>query len=137
MTDATDRTDPADRAIEREVVVDAPVEVVWRTITEPDQIALWFAHRVDLDLRPGGHGALELGDRAASRTTTVALVVEAVEPPHRFAFRWGHPEGVAPVVGNSLLVEFTLIRQGADRTLVRVVETGLAETGWPDERQAG
>ena len=25
--------------IEREVVIDAPVDVVWRTITEPDQIS--------------------------------------------------------------------------------------------------
>ena len=34
--------------IEREIVIDAPVEVVWRTITEPDQITEWFADTVDL-----------------------------------------------------------------------------------------
>jgi uncharacterized protein YndB with AHSA1/START domain len=33
--------------IEREVVIEAPVEVVWRTVTEPDQLSQWFA-------RPGG-----------------------------------------------------------------------------------
>jgi uncharacterized protein YndB with AHSA1/START domain len=29
--------------IEREVLIEAPVEVVWRTITEPDQMSQWFA----------------------------------------------------------------------------------------------
>ena len=29
-------------AIEREIMIEAPVKVVWRTITEPDQISQWF-----------------------------------------------------------------------------------------------
>jgi len=28
--------------IEREVLIEAPAEVVWRTITEPDQMSQWF-----------------------------------------------------------------------------------------------
>jgi uncharacterized protein YndB with AHSA1/START domain len=34
--------------------------------------------------------------------------VEVVDPPVRFSFRWNHPHGEEPVVGNSVLVEFTL-----------------------------
>jgi hypothetical protein len=34
--------------IEREVVIEAPAEVVWRTITEPDQMSRWLADRVGL-----------------------------------------------------------------------------------------
>jgi hypothetical protein len=34
--------------IDREVLIEAPTEVVWRTITEPDQISQWFASRVEL-----------------------------------------------------------------------------------------
>ena len=44
-------SDMADQHIEREVVIDAPADVVWRTITEPDQITRWFADKVELDLR--------------------------------------------------------------------------------------
>jgi uncharacterized protein YndB with AHSA1/START domain len=33
--------------IEREVVIEAPAEVVWRTITEPGQMSQWFADRVE------------------------------------------------------------------------------------------
>ena len=42
--------------IDREVLIEAPVEVVWRTITEPDQITQWFADRVELVVEPGAHG---------------------------------------------------------------------------------
>ena len=38
------------------------MDVVWRTITEPDQISLWFADRVELVAEPGGHGAMYFGD---------------------------------------------------------------------------
>src|SRR6202521_1806599 len=83
--------------IEREVVIDAPVEVVWRTITEPEQIRQWFADRVELELEPGGRGLMGFEDRA------IPVVVEAVEPPTRFSFRWSHPAGDAPAPGNSTL----------------------------------
>jgi uncharacterized protein YndB with AHSA1/START domain len=49
--------------IEREVVIEAPVEVVWRTITEPDQMSQWFADRVELVVEPGAHGYMEFGDQ--------------------------------------------------------------------------
>ena len=114
--------------IEKEVVIDAPMEVVWRTITEPDQISQWFADRVELVLEPGGDGAMYFGDGGEGGP----LVVEAVEPPTRFSYRWNHPAGETPVDGNSVLVEFMLVPEGDDRTRLRVVESGLEELSWPD-----
>jgi len=35
--------------IDREILLEAPAEVVWRTITEPDQITQWFADRVVIE----------------------------------------------------------------------------------------
>jgi uncharacterized protein YndB with AHSA1/START domain len=49
--------------IEREIVIQAPVDVVWRTITEPDQMSLWFADRIDLVIEPGARGYLQFGDQ--------------------------------------------------------------------------
>jgi uncharacterized protein YndB with AHSA1/START domain len=118
----------ADLQIEREVVIDAPVEVVWRTITEPDQISQWFADRAELDLQPGGRGLLGFGDQDDP------LVVEAVEPPTRFSFRWNHPAGEKPAPGNSMLVEFTLVGEG-ERTRLRVVESGHELHAWPDSEK--
>ena len=116
----------AELRIEREIMIDAPVEVVWRTITEPDQISQWFADRVELEAKPGAHGYLGFGDQGGP------VVVEVVDPPTRFSFRWNHPVAEEPVAGNSMLVEFTL--RGEDgRTRLRVVESGHELLAWPDE----
>jgi uncharacterized protein YndB with AHSA1/START domain len=115
-----------DLTIEREVLIEAPAEVVWRTITEPDQISQWFAERVELVLEPGAHGYLDFGDQGGP------VVVETVDPPVRFSFRWNHPPGEQPVPGNSILVEFTLIPEGPERTRLRVVESGHELRDWPD-----
>jgi len=125
-----------DFTIERDILIDAPADVVWRTITEPDQIAQWFADRVELDLRPGGAGVLVFEDKATTRPTSAPLVVETVDPPHRFSFRWSHPDGEAPRPGNSILVEFTLAAESNDQTRLRVVETGLDSIGWSDADKA-
>ena len=51
----------SDFRIERDVVIEAPPDVVWKTITEPDQITRWFADRVELDLKAGAQGYLGFG----------------------------------------------------------------------------
>src|SRR5215211_2851475 len=122
-----------DYRIEREIVIDAPIDVVWRTITEPDRISLWFADKVELEVEPGARGYLGFGDQGGP------VVVEIVDPPTRFSFRWNHPAGGEPAAGNSLLVEFTLAGDG-EQTRLRVVESGLDLLAWPDaekQRYAG
>ncbi len=113
--------------IEREVMIDAPAEVVWRTVTEPDQMSQWFADRVDLVVEPGAHGYMAFGDQGGP------VVVETVDPPTRFSFRWNHPHGEEPVVGNSMLVEFTLTPEDDEHTRLRVVESGHELRDWSDE----
>jgi uncharacterized protein YndB with AHSA1/START domain len=112
--------------IDREVVIEAPAEVVWRIITEPDQMTQWFADRVELVLEPGAHGYMWFGDQGGP------VVVETVDPPSRFSFRWNHPRGEEPADGNSMLVEFTLTPEGAERTRLRVTESGHELRDWPD-----
>ena len=123
-----------DLRIEREVEIAAPVDVVWRTITEPDQITKWFAEHIELELVPGHSGYVRFDAQHGG-----PIVVEVVDAPNRFSFRWNHPEGTQPVPGNSVLVEFTLTASGPERTLLRVVESGhelLAWTGGEKERYA-
>jgi uncharacterized protein YndB with AHSA1/START domain len=112
--------------IEREILIEAPADVVWRTITEPDQMSQWFADRVDLVVESGAHGYMGFGDQGGP------VVVETVDPPARFSFRWNHPREEEPVVGNSMLVEFTLTPDGDERTLLRVTESGHEARDWPE-----
>jgi uncharacterized protein YndB with AHSA1/START domain len=114
------------RTIEREIMIDAPVDVVWTVLTEPEHIATWFTATAELDVRPGGTGELGFRRQSTSELNKVQVQVEAVEPPHRFEFRWTHPAGAVADEHNSLLVRFTLVADGP-RTRLSLVETGFDE----------
>lgn len=113
--------------IEKEILIDAPVDVVWRVVTEPAEMDRWFSEKADFQLRLGGGGTIRMSTR-----TTYNIKVEAVEPHRRFAFRWVHPDGAQPDERNSMLVEFTF-HQEAGGTRLRVVESGFDTVDWSDE----
>jgi uncharacterized protein YndB with AHSA1/START domain len=118
--------------IERETTIAAPVERVWSVLTEAEHISGWFADAgAEIDLRPGGALVMRWEEYGTTRAR-----VEAVEPPHRFAYRWtAHhaAEGADPAEGNSTLVEFTLAPEG-DGTRLRVVETGFASLDTSEDK---
>ncbi|MGH2632964.1 MAG: SRPBCC domain-containing protein [Tepidiformaceae bacterium] len=120
--------------IERDIEINAPVEVVWRTITEPELICTWFADLVELDARPGAVGSLTF--RADSDSPhVVGITVVAADRPHRFSYRWVYPPGERATEGNSTLVTFTLVAEGDELTRLRVVESGLEEMDMADDEK--
>jgi uncharacterized protein YndB with AHSA1/START domain len=115
--------------IEREILIEAPADVVWRIITEPEQMSLWFADRVDLVVAPGAHGYLSFGDQGGP------VVIETVDPPTLFSFRWNHPRDEVPAAGNSMLVEFRLTPEGVQRTRLQVAERDVEHRDWAEEEK--
>ena len=113
--------------IEREILIDAPVEVVWAVVTEPEHISGWFSDAVELDLRPGGEAILRWNDGG-----TIHARVEQVEPPRLFSFRWLVRADAGLGADNATLVEFRLASEG-DRTRLTVVESGFADLALPEE----
>jgi uncharacterized protein YndB with AHSA1/START domain len=81
---------------------------------------------VDLVVEPGAQGSMQFGDQGGP------VVVETVDPPNCFSFRWNYPREEEPVLGNSMLVEFTLTPEGDERTRLRVTESGQEQRDWPD-----
>ena len=116
--------------ISREVVIDAPPDVVWSIVTEPRHVARWFSDEAEIDLRPGGAMLLTW-----HRHGTFQARVETVDPPHTFAFRWLRREHNEPGEGTSTLVEMTLTREGSG-TRLRVIESGFQQLSWTEEEQA-
>jgi uncharacterized protein YndB with AHSA1/START domain len=115
--------------IEREILIDAPVDVVWAVVTEPEHISGWFSDSVELDLRPGGAATLVFDGYG-----TVRGRVEKVEAPHRFSFRWTVDPGTELTEDNSTLVEFSLRAEG-DSTRLKVVESGFRDLAVPEDEQ--
>jgi uncharacterized protein YndB with AHSA1/START domain len=117
-------------AIEKDILIEAPIEVVWRFVTEPDQIRRWFADEAEIDLRVGGQGRL-----AFRGHDSYELQVEAIDPPRRFAFRWVRRPETVVRSANSMLVEFILQPENGN-TRLRVVESGFESIDWSDEEKA-
>jgi uncharacterized protein YndB with AHSA1/START domain len=120
-------------SIEKSVHIEAPVEIVWRVVTDPDEVVRWFADEIDLEARPGYEGSMTFRPESGG-TVQVPISVVSVEAPRRFTYRWNHPGGAAADPTNSTLVEFTLTPEGGG-TRLRVVETGHDGLGWPQAQQ--
>ena len=119
--------------IEREVVIEAPVERVWALITQAEHLGAWFGDAgAEIDLREGGELELRWEEHGTSRGR-----IERLDEPTEFSFRWApfqDPGGVEPTDGNSTLVEFTLAAEG-DGTRLRVVESGFTSLEASPEQQ--
>jgi uncharacterized protein YndB with AHSA1/START domain len=118
-------------AIEREIQIDAPIDVVWDVITKPEHISNWFSDETVLDLRPGGEGSLHFKEMGH----VAPFSVETVDPPHAFSFRWSYPDGEQALTSNSMLVEFFLTTVG-QATVLRLVERGFDDVDWSEEKKS-
>jgi uncharacterized protein YndB with AHSA1/START domain len=120
--------------IGREIFIAAPVDVVWRAITEPDQIVQWFSDEADVQLKDGYVGALTFTERGSKEPTIAQITVQAFEPDRSFSYRWAYEPGVVPGEGNSVLVEFVLVAETGG-TRLSVVESGVDALDWPQEQK--
>ena len=132
--------------IEKEVVLRAPLDRVWRAISDADEFGRWFGARFDGPFVAGAsvtgvitpttvdEDVARAQEPHAGKSDTWQIV--AVEPQRRLAFRW-HPYGVEDDVDYSqeptTLVEFTLTETN-DGVLLRIVESGFDAI--PAERRA-
>jgi uncharacterized protein YndB with AHSA1/START domain len=123
--------------IEKKVLLKAPLDRVWRAISDSSEFGRWFGVRFDGPFVAGEsvRGVItptQVDDEVAKmqephsgRAQTWQIV--AVEPQKRLAFRW-HPfaveSGVDYAKEPTTLVEFTLEAAG-DGVWLRIVESGF------------
>lgn len=120
--------------IERDILIDAPIEVVWSVLTEPEHINAWFSDAVELDARQGGAGMFTWIQTGATHQVT-AFRIERLDRPRFFSFRWNFPPGEEPTDRNATLVEFTLRAEG-EQTRLHMVESGIRTLDRPDDQKA-
>ncbi|WP_255222071.1 SRPBCC domain-containing protein [Nocardia otitidiscaviarum] len=118
-------------SIEREIHVDATLEVVYEVVSDPRHMAQWWSDEAEFEATPGAVGELAWGNREHVE----AMTVVRADPPRLFAFRWSYPDGTADEIADSLLVTFELVPSGSG-TLIRLTETGFREMGWAEAKLA-
>ena len=124
--------------IEKEVLLKASLDRVWRAISNSEEFGRWFGVRFDGPFVAGKsvNGVMaptEVDEEVAAMQEPYAGEADAwhivaVEAPHRLAFRW-HPYAVEPgsrePEAPTTLVEFTLT-ESVDGVLLRIVDPGVA-----------
>ncbi|MEU2833590.1 SRPBCC domain-containing protein [Streptomyces lavendulae] len=117
--------------IERETLIEAPLERVWSLVTEP---GFWVAEPEQVAGTVAREGESVLAKNAQYGDFPVR--VEKVEPPTYVAYRWASAFPGEQLRGdNTTLVEFTLTPEG-DGTRLRVVESGFAALAGAEELRA-
>ena len=130
MTSTTDR-------IEKQVILRAPQERVWRAISDAGEFGSWFGMEFEGAFAPGreirGRIVPTKADPDVAKMQEghaglpVTLRIERIVPMHTFSYRW-HPFAIDPAVDYSAepmtLIEFVLEDRGAE-TMLTITESGF------------
>ncbi len=125
-----------ERTIEKVLDFKASPAEVWSAITEPEELSKWFGHRTELDLRPGGEGAMIWDNHGR-----YAVRVEEVDPPRRLVWSWVHEPDVPFDEVPSTRVEWSLTPREDGGTTLHLRESGFLTDlhhqqntgGWDEE----
>jgi uncharacterized protein YndB with AHSA1/START domain len=123
--------------IEKRILLNAPLERVWRALSDSNEFGTWFGVKFDGPFAPGAvmHGVIvpttvdaEVAKgQKAYEGKAFEIVIEQMEPERLFSFRW-HPFAVEPGVDYSAepttLITFAL-EQTADGVMLTVTESGF------------
>jgi len=131
--------------IEKQVLLRAPLERVWRAVSRSSEFGAWFGMQLEGDFLPhttvtGRMAPTQVDPEVAAKQQPfegmpVELFIERVEPMSLLAFRW-HP--YPPDDGDTAKLPTTLVTfelaPAAGGTLLRLSESGFDQI--PVERRA-
>ncbi|HVN05768.1 MAG TPA: SRPBCC family protein [Bryobacteraceae bacterium] len=132
--------------IEKQVLLHAPLERVWRAISDSTEFGTWFGVRFDGPFAPGGRMRAVITPTAVDAEvaamqqphagTPFEVTIERMEPQRLLSFRW-NPYAVEPGVDYSkeptTLVAFAL-QEAEGGVLLTITESGFDRI--PLERRA-
>jgi uncharacterized protein YndB with AHSA1/START domain len=107
--------------------IDATPQEVFPYLVQPEQLLRWLGTWAEVDPRPGGVFAVDMGQ------TQVRGSYVTVEPPYRVVFTWGIA-GNEHLPAGSSTVEIVL-RPDGDGTVVELTHRDLPADRVADHRQ--
>jgi uncharacterized protein YndB with AHSA1/START domain len=119
------------RTQEHEVEIAAPIEAVWKALTDAEELTRWFVDRAEVT--PGVGGSYWIAWGEGENEQGGSKMIEIWEPPHRLRLVPGPPQGDASAAGENqavaapLVDEYTLEARG-NRTVLRLVFSGVPDT---------
>lgn len=126
MSDKTREDRQTGRVIETEIEIAAPVEAVWKALTDARELARWFPLDAEVEPGPGGSIWLSWGELFEGRST-----IEIWEPNRHLRTGWMQPDDDTRPV--QTIVDYYLEGK-AGTTRLRLVHSGFGrEDTWYEE----
>jgi len=115
MSEATPKRE--ERKIVKEIEIDAPVEAVWRALSNPVELTRWFPLEASVEPGEGGKITLSWGPEWQASSA-----IEVWEPNRRLR-----------TAGEPVTVEWTLEARGG-KTIVKITQSGFSSgADWEQE----
>ncbi|WP_165822706.1 SRPBCC domain-containing protein [Paenibacillus montanisoli] len=121
----------------RSLGMEAPLERVWRAVTEAEQLSQWYAPGSPWDIPELRKGACAWFHHSpnehhpGTEAVTMRATISAVDAPRRFAMRWEFDDGPEGMMTTFLLEEV------AGFTYVTMTETGCETEEQTRQTEAG
>lgn len=116
--------------VTRSISIAAPIEKVWRAITEPEHISRWFGQTLFDGAGRGAQGTMTFEGHDA-----VPIRIEQIDAPRAVTYRWCNDNALDSPPStldeaHSTVFTFTLEVEG-EGTRLTVVEAGFESTSAP------
>lgn len=115
--------------LEYEIEVAAPVEAVWKALTDAAELTRWFP--IEAEVKPGVGGTIRLSWGPDYEGTAPISIWE----PNRH-FQWKEVAPAAPGEkdsgGRAIVIDWVLEARGG-RTILRLVNSGFTGADWEEE----
>lgn len=125
-----EKTRSGTRSVEKELEIDAPLEAVWKALTDAEEVKRWFA--LDARVSPGVNGSLWWGWGEGVEWPSK---IEIWEPNRhlRATYTFAPTREKGSEFPSPLAMDFYLESRGG-KTVLRVVHSGFGKgPGWDDE----
>lgn len=111
-------------AITQELIINAPIQTVWRVVTQPMYVAQWFCDTAEYEPKVGSKGKVSWENLGVDGRNYAPFEVVTVDEPHAFAFLWVSPDKVTSDIEGETQVTFQLSEVDGG-TQLRVTESGF------------
>lgn len=126
-----------ERAIDKEVVVAAPIEAVWQAWTTKAGIESFFAPEAEVDARVGGAFHIHIDPLAAPGAKGADdMRYMALQKPTMVSFDWNAPPRLAEIRQQRTFVVVRLADIDGKTTRVRLHHVGWGDGGQWDQTHA-
>lgn len=117
-----------DRAIKLEIVVNAPVERVWKSWTTREGIRSFFAADCDIDLRVlGKYDILFVPTAAPGSRGAEGNLILAIQEGKMFSFTWDAPPSIPEIRKQRTSVVIRFSPLDSDTTRLTLTQSGWGE----------